>query len=255
MTNGGGYPEEKKAKQISTIVGSHVPTDLLCMSHTPMKTLVDKHRDDLVLAVGKDCHDLHAVMTSYGFKNVVTVGQLHNHFPTMYPDIKDRRRAARRPLRPRALWRREGRLGASAEKQHVPLYSACSDFQYVGEFHLPRYGAGAFRAVMEDLYYRTTGHHLDQTLFGKPERTSFQYAESLIDGQHSNVQRIYMVGDNPATDVKGANDAGGRWKSILTLTGMHVGPDNHDTNPAYQVVQDVGAALEFMKKDFAKSFQ
>ncbi|KAJ0393573.1 hypothetical protein P43SY_005142 [Pythium insidiosum] len=278
MTNGGGYPEEKKAKQISSIVGSHVPTELLCMSHTPMKTLVDKHRDDLVLAVGKDCHDLHAVMTSYGFKNVVTVGQLHNHFPTMYPDIKidgvpHGGRFDREPfgavfvLIDPIYWGRElqivmdvlcaqeGRLGANAEKQHVPLYSACSDFQYVGEFHLPRYGAGAFRAVMEDLYYRTTGHHLDQTLFGKPERTSFQYAESLIDGQHSNVQRIYMVGDNPATDVKGANDAGGRWKSILTLTGMHVGPDNHATNPAYQVVEDVGAALEFMKQDFAKSLQ
>jgi ribonucleotide monophosphatase NagD (HAD superfamily) len=105
---------------------------------------------------------------------------------------------------------------------------------------------------VQDLYFRTTGHRLTQTLFGKPEITSFKYAESLIDSQHEDVKRIYMVGDNPNTDIKGANSAGGRWKSILTLTGMHVGPANHFEHPAYQVVDDVGAALEFMKQDFAE---
>lgn len=88
MTNGGGYPEQKKAAQISDILGVDVSHDLLCMSHTPMRMLVDKHRDDLVLAVGKDCDELSAVMANYGFKNVVTVGQLHAHYPSMYPDIK-----------------------------------------------------------------------------------------------------------------------------------------------------------------------
>lgn len=102
------------------------------------------------------------------------------------------------------------------------------------------------------MYFRTTGHHLKQTLFGKPEITSFRYAETLIDGQHEDVERIYMVGDNPNTDIKGANAAGGRWKPILTLTGMHVGPANDTQNPAYHVAEDVGAALEFMKQDFAQ---
>lgn len=88
MTNGGGYPEAKKAAQLSEIVGEYVDPALLCMSHTPMRALAAKHADDLVLAVGKDCDELSAVMASYGFRNVVTVGQLHAHYPTMYPDIK-----------------------------------------------------------------------------------------------------------------------------------------------------------------------
>jgi HAD superfamily hydrolase (TIGR01456 family) len=88
MTNGGGYPEEKKAKQISDIIGFEIPSSILCMSHTPMRSLVKKHGNDLVLTVGKDCDELSAVMKSYGFKNAITVGQLHGHFPTMYPDIK-----------------------------------------------------------------------------------------------------------------------------------------------------------------------
>lgn len=130
------------------------------------------------------------------------------------------------------------------------MYSACADFQFVGEFHLPRYGSGAFRAVLEALYQRTTGHELESTMFGKPEKTSFSYAEALLDAQHANVDRIYMVGDNPVTDIKGANDAGGRWRSILTLTGMHKGPGNHSEHIAHQVVDDVAAALAFIKADF-----
>lgn len=104
--------------------------------------------------------------------------------------------------------------------------------------------------MLEALYHRTTGLELESTMFGKPEKTSFTYAEALLDAQHANVDRIYMVGDNPVTDIKGANGAGGRWRSILTLTGMHKGPGNHREHTAHQVVDDVAAALQFIKIDF-----
>eukprot|EP00644_Phytophthora_capsici_P012314 jgi/Phyca11/570744/estExt2_Genewise1.C_PHYCAscaffold_380320 len=285
MTNGGGYPEDTKARQIEKILGDGVsiPTERMCMSHTPMRELADKHADELVLAVGKDSEELRKVMANYGFKHVVTVDQLHRHFPTMYPDVKVKEpleHNGRFESQPFAAvfvlidpiyWGRElqivmdvlcspdGLLGqrtvegdGTGERQHIPLYSACSDFQYVGEFHLPRYGAGAFHAVLEDLFTRTTGQKLEKTLFGKPQRTSFEFAESLIDAQHQDVERIYMVGDNPKTDIHGANEAGGRWKSVLTLTGMHNGPENHEEHPAYEVVDDVAQALAFIKQDFAK---
>ncbi|GMF34274.1 unnamed protein product [Phytophthora lilii] len=285
MTNGGGYPEDTKAKQIEQILGGGVsiPTERMCMSHTPMRELAAKHGDELVLAVGKDGKQLRKVMANYGFKHVVTVDQLHRHFPTMYPDVKvadpldhdgrfdSQPFAAVFVLIDPIYWGRElqivmdvlcspeGLLGqrtvegdGDGERQHIPLYSACSDFQYVGEFHLPRYGAGAFHAVLEDLFTRTTGHKLEKTLFGKPQRTSFEFAETLIDAQHEDVERIYMVGDNPKTDIRGANEAGGRWKSVLTLTGMHNGPENHEEHPAYEVADDVAQALAFIKKDFAK---
>lgn len=122
----------------------------------------------------------------------------------------------------------------------------------MGEFHLPRYGSGAFRTVLDALFQRTTGQPLQQTLYGKPEKITYDFVEKLIDAQHSNVERIYMVGDNPPADIEGANNAGGRWKSILALTGMHKGPENHPKHPAYHVAQDVAAAFEFMKQDFAQ---
>ncbi|TDH68192.1 hypothetical protein CCR75_004105 [Bremia lactucae] len=286
MTNGGGYPEAIKARQIEHILGGNVsiPTDRLCMSHTPMRELARKHGNELVLAVGKDGTELHQVLANYGFKHVVTVDQLHRHFPSMYPDVsvhEPLEHNGRFNLQPFGAilvlidpiyWGRElqvimdvlcspnglfGLRTASttsqrSDRQCIPLYSACSDFQYVGEFHLPRYGAGAFHAVLEDLYTRTTGYQLTKTLYGKPQRSSYTYTESLLDAQHPNVTRIYMVGDNPQTDIWGANEAGGRWKSILTLTGMHPGPANHNEHVAYQVVDDVAQALVFMKNDFAK---
>ena len=285
MTNGGGYTEEKKARELEQLLGRDVaiPTDRMCVSHTPMQELATQHGDELVLAVGKNCAELRHVMANYGFNHVVTVDQLHRYFPTMYPDVKVSEllvhdgRFDSQPfgavfvLIDPIYWGRElqivmdvlcspnGLLGrrtiegdGTGDRQHIPLYSACSDFQYVGDFHLPRYGAGAFHAVLENLFTHTTGHTLKKTLFGKPQRTSFAFAETLIDAQHENVERIYMVGDNPKTDIQGANEAGGRWKSLLTLTGMHGGPNNHTEHPAYEVVQDVAHALAFMKQDFAK---
>lgn len=94
---------------------------------------------------------------------------------------------------------------------------------------------------------------MEQTFYGKPEKTSFEYVEKLIDEQHENVERIYMIGDNPLTDIQGANGAGGRWKSLLTLSGMHVGPGNHKEHPAYRVVADVNDAFKFMLQDFSKA--
>uniref|UniRef100_M4BKC7 Uncharacterized protein n=1 Tax=Hyaloperonospora arabidopsidis (strain Emoy2) TaxID=559515 RepID=M4BKC7_HYAAE len=262
-----------------------------------MQSLVAKHGHELVLAVGKDCREMRHVMQDYGFQHVITVDQLHRHFPLMYPDVavlEPLEANGRFDMQPFAAvfvlidpiyWGRElqivmdvlcspdgflrhqppivgttkaidgGSRGGNkvhGERQHIPLYSACSDFQYVGDFHLPRYGAGAFHAVLEDLFTRTTGHKLEKTLFGKPQRTSFEFAETLIDSQHDHVERIYMIGDNPKTDIHGANEAGGRWKSVLTLTGMHAGPENDDEHPAYEVVDDVVQALAFIKRDFAK---
>ncbi|RHZ00918.1 hypothetical protein DYB35_001702 [Aphanomyces astaci] len=312
MTNGGGVTEVKKAEQLSDILKFEIPSTQLCLSHTPMRELVSTYENDMVLAVGKSCDKTREVMEHYGFRNVVTASDLHSHFPASYPDISVSKvphhgkfdandfRAVFVLMDP-IYWGREiqiimdvltsheGKYGTLADNdQHVNLYSACSDFQYVGEHHLPRFGAGAFRAVMEvyctllyriystyiyetvsqDLYMRTTGTKLRQTLFGKPEPTSFEFAEKLLRHQltaeDERLAAIYMVGDNPYTDIQvsrelddswphddqGANAAGGLWKSVLTRTGMFQGGLNHDDHPADAVVADVGAGLKWILQDF-----
>lgn len=194
MTNAGGYVEERKAEQLSEILNYEIDPKKMCLSHSPMRKLAAKYKNELVLAVGKDCTDLSAVMKKYGFQNALTVGQLHNNFPKLYPDIPISSDAERLNMVQLELckhqfaavfvlidpiyWGRElqivmdvvcaqeGRLGdkglrqqvrvrmywttiSERQMQQVPIYSACMDFQYMSDFHLPRYGAGAFRAVLE----------------------------------------------------------------------------------------------------------
>lgn len=60
-----------------------------------------------------------------------------------------------------------------------------------------------------------------------------------------SLERIYMIGDNPLTDIQGANAAGAHWISVLTKTGMfpaHL--DNHDEHPADLVFDHVQDAYD-----------
>ena len=54
-----------------------------------------------------------------------------------------------------------------------------------------------------------------------------------------------MIGDNPDSDIRGANDNG--MVSILVKTGVFKG-DNHDKYPAHHVVHDFAAAVSLIWK-------
>jgi len=112
----------------------------------------------------------------------------------------------------------------------IPLYSAAADLEYSTELATPRLGAGAFIVALQAIYRQCTGVDLEVCRFGKPHPVSFTYAEEVLgdlsmgDGtRQQQPQRFYMVGDNPLTDIKGANLAGPLWKSVLTRTGMFQG--------------------------------
>lgn len=101
---------------------------------------------------------------------------------------------------------------------------------------------------------RTTG--------GKPTRATYDYAASLLHSaifSPSSISlhptgpapplpgRVYMVGDNPASDIAGANAYG--WESILVQTGVFRGarPDEADHVPTVvkrDVLEGVKWALE-----------
>lgn len=56
--------------------------------------------------------------------------------------------------------------------------------------------------------------------------------------------KSYMVGDNPASDIAGANAHG--WSSILVRTGVF--HDTHGEKPSYQptvIVDDVEKGVEW----------
>ena len=156
MTNGGGYHESTRAKKLTERFGVEIHDDQIIQSHTPMRELVPKYKDEPVLLVGKRYEHLLHLAKEYGFKYPVSIEQYHKEFPLLYPDmdpvdcealpsdldLKQRPIRAVLALTDPLMWGRElqiccdvlgsnGLPGSVLSDQGVPLYSSCADFVYV----------------------------------------------------------------------------------------------------------------------------
>jgi ribonucleotide monophosphatase NagD (HAD superfamily) len=80
---------------------------------------------------------------------------------------------------------------------------------------------------------------VEVTQFGKPSRPTFEYAKKIVDAQAEKqgveISKYFMIGDNPAGDIKGANQMG--WESILVRTGVYKSGDALDehSKPTHEV--------------------
>ena len=140
------------------------------------------------------------------------------------------------------------------------LYFSNPDLFWAASYHLPRLGQGGFQAALEGVFNAVTGGpqngvQLHKKLFGKPTQGTFQFAEKRLRQHRTVLQRgdagqlrsVYMVGDNPESDIRGANDyrspTGSQWHSILVRSGVYRGG-----KPAYEpkvIVQDVWDAVRY----------
>ncbi|XP_045804657.1 uncharacterized CDP-alcohol phosphatidyltransferase class-I family protein C22A12.08c-like isoform X2 [Trifolium pratense] len=140
------------------------------------------------------------------------------------------------------------------------LYFANDDLEYQTKFPSERLGMGAFRIALESIFNCSHPHSLEYTCFGKPHPSVFNNAEIVLrqlvpqhcedfNDDHKNTQRfqtLYMIGDNPAVDIRGARQTGHPWFSILTRTGVFKGKENHEKFPADLVVNTVEEAVDFI---------
>ncbi|XP_021889796.1 uncharacterized protein YKR070W [Carica papaya] len=297
LTNGGGFPESKRALELSQLLGLNIYPSQVVQGHSPFRKLVNKFENDLIIAVGKG--EPAVVMSEYGFRNVVSIDEYTSYFDNIDPLVQYK------------MWstRQESELGHSLEKtssrdnicsQRVQaafvvsdsvdwsrdiqvlcdilrtgglpgremgtqphLYFANDDLEYQATFPTERLGMGAFRIALESIYNRIHRNPLEYTSFGKPNPFVFKNAEDvlkqLVSSLHGNLHvvddsnsgshhfnTLYMVGDNPKVDVRGARQAGDPWFSILTGTGVFKGRDNHDEFPADLVVDTVEEAVDYI---------
>ncbi|CAI0541920.1 unnamed protein product [Linum tenue] len=136
-------------------------------------------------------------------------------------------------------------------------------FSVQAAFPSERFGLGAFRIALESIFNRIHHDPLSYTCYGKPNPFVFKNAEAVLKQLVSsctdsglapdnastavhNFERLYMVGDNPDVDIKGARQAGYPWFSILTRTGVFKGTGNHDKFPADLVVETVEEAVDYI---------
>jgi len=113
-------------------------------------------------------------------------------------------------------------------------------------FSVARLGQGAFRVALEAVYKELTGEKLHALTFGKPELSTYEYANDLLQHmlqtsetkapQYVSPENVWMIGDNPYSDIAGAfvnliigaNNFG--WSSVLVRTGVYrdiEGPPAH----------------------------
>lgn len=158
----------------------------------------------------------------------------------------------------------------SRRKQLIPLFTTNSDLAYTTEYPIPRFTQGAFVEAFKHLYRTFHQEEVELCHYGKPYKVQYAYAEKVLLNEAMLLQRTttdtahdiealsslsdrytyFGIGDNPLSDIKGANDAGPHWQSILVRTGMFSDAEltNDAANPADAVCDDIGAAVEYILK-------
>ncbi|KAK5112441.1 hypothetical protein LTR85_011550 [Meristemomyces frigidus] len=146
------------------------------------------------------------------------------------------------------------------------LYYSNPDLWWAASYHLPRLGQGGFREAFAGLWNAVTkGAELDKTVIGKPYQPTYEFAERRLRahrkklfgqvGLNDPLKRVYMVGDNPESDIRGANDYqsphGSEWKSILLKTGVYQSGTEPSCKPDV-IVDNVEAAVRWAVKDAMK---
>ncbi|XMA15061.1 hypothetical protein WAI453_007852 [Rhynchosporium graminicola] len=172
------------------------------------------------------------------------------------------------------LLSREGILGTVSEKngkdrgylqdKQPRLYFSNPDLLWSSAYHIPRLGQGAFQTALAAVWQRLTDTGLRYTVIGKPEKATYHYAEKVLLAHRQNLSiaagkadasplsGVFMIGDNPASDIRGANIYALRnqkkksdinWTSILVKSGVF----QEGTEPAFKPKVIVDNVLEAVK--------
>ncbi|XP_077435025.1 haloacid dehalogenase-like hydrolase domain-containing 5 isoform X2 [Vanacampus margaritifer] len=212
-------------------VCSQVSPDQVVLSYSPLQTLTAFH-DKCVLVSGQG--PITDIARTLGFKKVVSMEQLREQHPLL--DMVDHNRTPQaasnvghkfpqieavllfgEPVR----WETNLQLlvdvlltnGRPSDAydwspEQLPVLACNMDLLWMAEAPSPRFGHGMFLLCLESAYKKLTGRELSyRALLGKPSLLTYRFAERALthrNRQHK-VQTIYAVGDNPMTDVYGAN--------------------------------------------------
>lgn len=235
VTNAGNILQHNKAQELSDLLRCKVDPDQVILSHSPMKLFLQYHsKQMLVSGQGPLVENARAL----GFQNVVTIDELRLAFPELdMVDLQRRPKTMRlrsdfpaiegvlllgEPVR----WETNlqlimdvllsnGHPGtglATAPYPHLPVLASNMDLLWMAEAKMPRFGHGTFLLCLETIYRKITGNELKyEGLMGKPSILTYQYAEDVIRQQAERrgwaapIRKLYAIGDNPMSDVYGAN--------------------------------------------------
>ncbi|KAJ5808428.1 phosphatase [Penicillium riverlandense] len=259
LTNGGGKTEQERCLDLSRQLELEVSPGQFICGHTPMREMAQRY--GTVLVVGGEGEKCRIVAEGYGFKNVVTPGDIikTRHDTTPFRKLTDeeyknsrvldldsvqieaifvfadsRDWAGDQQIILDCLMSKKGQLGTRSETfdEGPPIYFSHNDVVWSTSHEHSRIGMGALRASLEALYKAVTGRDLTTIAFGKPQMGTFQFATRLLQEWRSESHGIdkppstvYFVGDTPESDIRGTNEFNEKsdidWFSILVKTGVY----------------------------------
>jgi HAD superfamily hydrolase (TIGR01456 family) len=279
LTNGGGTSEAARGEYLSSLL--HVPIDpsQMVLSHSPMRMHVGKLNREghsIITVGGPHCP---AVARDYGFHRVLDIehlGQARHwatpfaKYHTLPPLSAEDSHIATLPVSAVLVMSDSRELGRDLQlivdivadhegtrAEQARVVFANPDLTFPTEFGFPRLAGGVLRVAL-DAVLRDVSIEKGYTAIqmGKPHRINFDLAEEALRHQMKkhehfhgeSLEAIYMIGDNPKSDVRGANARGRPWHSILVRSGNFRGEENDPTDPADMVVDDAYKAIEKTKR-------
>ncbi|XP_012447855.1 uncharacterized protein YKR070W [Gossypium raimondii] len=217
LTNGGGIPETKRAKELSELLGVNIMASQVVQGHSSFRNLLKKFENELIIATGKG--DPALVMSEYGFKKVLSLEEFASYFESIDPVSQYKRWTTmpqsdrKEPAVPRynvlserikaafvvsdpVDWGRDiqvlcdvlrsGGLPGRANNNQPPLYFAADDLEYQAAFPSKRLGMGAFRIALESVFNRINPKRLEYVTYGKPNPFVFKNAEVILSQLRSS---------------------------------------------------------------------
>ncbi|ETW80231.1 hypothetical protein HETIRDRAFT_65267, partial [Heterobasidion irregulare TC 32-1] len=142
----------------------------------------------------------------------------------------------------------------------VELVFCNPDLQWRAEFERPRLGQGAFRVAFQAVYKELAGSEYPYIQYGKPTEATYMFAETVmrdrlaeLSGRRiQHMPNMYMIGDNPESDIAGANAAG--WSSVLVRTGVYDALHGPPTHAPTHIADDVEGAVKWaLEREVAKA--
>jgi HAD superfamily hydrolase (TIGR01456 family) len=234
LTNGGGKFETERCRDLSKQLEIDVSPGQFICGHTPMRELSDKYRGT-VLVVGGEGEKCRQVAESYGFRDVITPGDIikANSATAPFRNLSDKDKAACRDLLNEGKyeslkdvvveavfvfadsrdWASDlqiimdvamsegGRLETRAENldQGPPIYFSHNDVVWSAAHEHVRLGMGALRRIVEVVFEQCTGgKQLTTHAFGKPQVGTFEFATRLLQ-QWRSAQHGLTDGKPPST--------------------------------------------------------
>ncbi|KDR75303.1 hypothetical protein GALMADRAFT_249318 [Galerina marginata CBS 339.88] len=283
LTNGGGLGEHERCRNLSTQFGVHISPSQYCQAHTILKSFSPKYSNTPVLVLGGQLDKVRQVANAYGYHKAYTTLDVLAWNPSVWPfhTLSEAERQVVQPVDffktpisaifvyhdPRN-WALDVQIACDViqsagiiggpyqpldkQKDPVKLVFCNPDLVWRSDFNRPRIGQGAFKQAFQAVFKALTGSEYPHVQFGKPTEATYEFAEDMLrarikelypENTSSILRPVYMIADNPESDIAGAEAVG--WPSILVKTGVYdpsQGPPSH--LPTY-LAEDVEEAVNW----------